>query len=114
MTCQKIDQIKKIEKTKNRKKLKKSKIWLKKPSGRVPKALRAVVKGPAPKLKGEGIKIGRPRHSLEKTTEVASCLAGQILVLEKRRTLSMYERILKHCHFFATSVAFPKSGSCLT
>ena len=46
-----------------------------------PKALRAVVKGPAPKLKGAGIKIGRPRHSLEKTTEVASCPAGQILVL---------------------------------
>ena len=64
-----------------------------------PKVLRVVVKVPPPKAlravakvpegaeggsQGAGaeaeIKIGRPRHSLEKTTEVASCPAGQILV----------------------------------
>ena len=49
-----------------------------------PKALRAVVKGPAPKLRGKDkdwkTAFQRPQ-SLEKTTEVAFCPAGQILVV---------------------------------
>ncbi len=36
--------------------------------------------GAGAEAEGEGIKIGRPRHSLEKTTEVAFCPAGQIIV----------------------------------
>ena len=60
-----------------------------------PKALRAVVKGPAPKLRGEGIKIGRPRHSLEKTTEVASCPAGQFGLGQAK--LPMFHLCSKEC-----------------